>query len=126
MENIFDNLFPITSKNNSESNKIIKLEMEISRLKLCLKMSNESNEKRKAAMDIMQQRLEEQEALIKRLHSVLHKQDMAMCNMRITMRNQQERLNHLARIDNKMNELQDEQAQILQFAHEYQQGNIVN
>ena len=27
---------------------------------------------------------------------------------------------------NKMNELQDEQAQILQFAQEYQQGNIVN
>ncbi len=125
MENIFDNLFPITGKNNTESNKIIKLEMEISKLKMCLKMSNESNEKRKAAMAIMQKRLEEQEALIKRLHSVLHKQDMAMCNMRITMRNQQERLNHLARIDSRMDQLQDEQAQIIQFAEEYKQ-NIVN
>ena len=121
MENIFNNLFPITGK-SQENNKILKLEMEIERLKLCLKMSNQACEKRKAAMDIMQKRLLEQEALIKRLHSVLHKQDMAMSNMQKTMKRQQAKLEHIARIDNRMNELQSGQAEILQFAQEYREA----
>lgn len=121
MENIFNNLFPITGK-NPENNKVLKLEMEIERLKLCLKMSNQACEKRREAMDIMKKRLEEQEALIKRLHSVLHKQDMAMSNMQKTMKRQQAKLNHLAQIDNRMNELQSGQAEILQFAQEYREA----
>ncbi len=121
MENIFNNLFPITGK-NPENNKVLKLEMEIERLKLCLKMSNQACEKRREAMDIMKKRLEEQEALIKRLHSVLHKQDMAMSNMQKTMKRQQAKLEHIARIDNRMNELQSGQAEILQFAQEYREA----
>lgn len=121
MENIFNNLFPITGK-NPENNKVLKLEMEIERLKLCLKMANQACEKRKAAMDIMIQRLEEQDALIKRLNSVLRRQDMALGNMQKTMKRQQAKLEHLTRIDNRMNELQSDQAEILQFAQEYREA----
>lgn len=121
MENIFDNLFPITGK-KAESNKVIKLEMEIERLNLCLKMSQTANLQRKEAMEIMKNRLDQQDALIKRLNSVLKNQDMALAQMQHTMKIQQERLEHMARIDTRMDSIYNEQAQILQFAKEYREA----
>ena len=80
MDNIFDNLFTVTNK-NKEGSKVAKLELEVKRLQLCLAMSQEANQKRKDAMQIMMQRLDQQDALIKRLNSVLKNQDLAMAKM---------------------------------------------
>lgn len=118
MDNIFDNLFTVTNK-NKEGSKVAKLELEVKRLQLCLAMSQEANQKRKDAMQIMMQRLDQQDALIKRLNSVLKNQDMAMAKMQETMRIQQERLAHIARIDIRMDNIQDEQSEILQLANQY-------
>ena len=118
MDNIFDNLFTVTNK-NKDSSKVAKLELEVKRLQLCLAMSQEANQKRKDAMQIMMQRLDQQDALIKRLNSVLKNQDMAMAKMQETMRIQQERLAHIARIDIRMDNIQEEQAEILQLANQY-------
>lgn len=118
MENIFDNLFTITGK-NKEGGKVAKLEMEVQRLQLCLRMSQDANQKRKEAMEIMMNRLDQQDALIKRLNSVLKNQDAAMARMQETMRIQQERLAHIARIDTRMDAIQDEQSEIMQLAHQY-------
>lgn len=118
MDNIFDNLFTITNK-NKEGSKVAKLELEVKRLQLCLAMSQEANQKRKDAMQIMMQRLDQQDALIKRLNSVLKNQDMAMAKMQETMRIQQERLAHIARIDIRMDNIQEEQSEILQLANQY-------
>ena len=118
MDNIFDNLFTVTNK-NKEGSKVAKLELEVKRLQLCLAMSQEANQKRKDAMQIMMQRLDQQDALIKRLNSVLKNQDMAMAKMQETMRIQQERLAHIARIDIRMDNIQEEQAEILQLANQY-------
>ena len=105
MDNIFDNLFTVTNK-NKDGSKVAKLELEVKRLQLCLAMSQEANQKRKDAMQIMMQRLDQQDALIKRLNSVLKNQDMAMAKMQETMRIQQERLAHIARIDIRMDNIQ--------------------
>lgn len=121
MENIFDNLFPITNK-KAENNKIIKLEMEIEKLRLCLRMSQTANNQRKEAMDIMKKRLEEQEALIKRLHSALKKQDIAMQNLRQTMKSQQEKIEYIEKIDAQMEVVNFNQTQILNFAKQYKQA----
>ena len=118
MDNIFDNLFTVTNK-NKDGSKVAKLELEVKRLQLCLAMSQEANQKRKDAMQIMMQRLDQQDALIKRLNSVLKNQDMAMAKMQETMRIQQERLAHIARIDIRMDNIQEEQAEILQLANQY-------
>ena len=118
MDNIFDNLFTVTNK-NKEGSKVAKLELEVKRLQLCLAMSQEANQKRKDAMQIMMQRLDQQDALIKRLNSVLKNQDMAMAKMQETMRIQQERLAHIARIDIRMDNMQEEQSEILQLANQY-------
>ena len=118
MDNIFDNLFTVTNK-NKEGSKVAKLELEVKRLQLCLAMSQEANQKRKDAMQIMMQRLDQQDALIKRLNSVLMNQDMAMAKMQETMRIQQERLAHIARIDIRMDNIQEEQSEILQLANQY-------
>ena len=118
MDNIFDNLFTVTNK-NKEGSKVAKLELEVKRLQLCLAMSQEANQKRKDAMQIMMQRLDQQDALIKRLNSVLKNQDMAMAKMQETMRIQQERLAHIARIDIRMDNIQEEQSEILQLANQY-------
>ena len=118
MDNIFDNLFTVTNK-NKEGSKVAKLELEVKRLQLCLAMSQEANQKRKDAMQIMMQRLDQQDALIKRLNSVLKNQDMAMAKMQETMRIQQERLAHIARIDIRMDNIQEEQSEILQLANKY-------
>ena len=118
MDNIFDNLFTVTNK-NKEGSKVAKLELEVERLQLCLAMSQEANQKRKDAMQIMMQRLDQQDALIKRLNSVLKNQDMAMAKMQETMRIQQERLAHIARIDIRMDNIQEEQSEILQLANQY-------
>ena len=118
MDNIFDNLFTVTNK-NKEGSKVAKLELEVKRLQLCLAMSQEANQKRKDAMQIMLQRLDQQDALIKRLNSVLKNQDMAMAKMQETMRIQQERLAHIARIDIRMDNIQEEQSEILQLANQY-------
>lgn len=118
MDNIFDNLFTVTNKNKEDS-KVAKLELEVKRLQLCLAMSQEANQKRKDAMQIMMQRLDQQDALIKRLNSVLKNQDMAMAKMQETMRIQQERLAHIARIDIRMDNIQEEQSEILQLANQY-------
>lgn len=118
MDNIFDNLFTVTNK-NKEGSKVAKLELEVKRLQLCLAMSQEANQKRKNAMQIMMQRLDQQDALIKRLNSVLKNQDMAMAKMQETMRIQQERLAHIARIDIRMDNIQEEQSEILQLANQY-------
>lgn len=118
MENIFENLFTITAK-NKENSIIAKLNIEIQRLQLCLKLSQESNQKRKDAMQIMFQRLEQQDALIKRLNSVLKNQDAAMAKMQETMRIQQERLAHIARIDAKMDSIQNDQQEIINLANEH-------
>ena len=118
MDNIFDNLFTVTNK-NKDGSKVAKLELEDKRLQLCLAMSQEANQKRKDAMQIMMQRLDQQDALIKRLNSVLKNQDMAMAKMQETMRIQQERLAHIARIDIRMDNIQEEQSEILQLANQY-------
>lgn len=118
MDNIFDNLFTVTNK-NKEGSKVAKLELEVKRLQLCLAMSQEANQKRKDAMQIMMQRLDQQDALIKRLNSVLKNQDLAMAKMQETMRIQQERLAHIARIDIRMDNIQEEQSEILQLANQY-------
>lgn len=118
MDNIFDNLFPITDK-NKQNPKLAKLEMEVKRLELCLKMSQEANQKRKDAMEIMLRRLEQQDELIKRLNNILKNQDAAMAKMQETMRLQQERLSHIARIDLRMDSIQEEQEQIINLANEY-------
>lgn len=118
MDNIFDNLFTVTNK-NKEGSKVAKLELEVKRLQLCLAMSQEANQKRKDAMQIMMQRLDQQDALIKKLNSVLKNQDMAMAKMQETMRIQQERLAHIARIDIRMDNIQEEQSEILQLANQY-------
>lgn len=118
MDNIFDNLFTVTNK-NKEGSKVAKLELEVKRLQLCLAMSQEANQKRKDAMQIMMQRLDQQDALIKRLNSVLKNQDMVMAKMQETMRIQQERLAHIARIDIRMDNIQEEQSEILQLANQY-------
>ena len=118
MDNIFDDLFTVTNK-NKEGSKVAKLELEVKRLQLCLAMSQEANQKRKDAMQIMMQRLDQQDALIKRLNSVLKNQDMAMAKMQETMRIQQERLAHIARIDIRMDNIQEEQSEILQLANQY-------
>ena len=118
MDNIFDNLFTVTNK-NKDGSKVAKLELEIKRLQLCLAMSQEANQKRKDAMQIMMQRLDQQDALIKRLNSVLKNQDMAMAKMQETMRIQRERLAHIARIDIRMDNIQEEQSEILQLANQY-------
>ena len=118
MDNIFDNLFTVTNK-NKDGSKVAKLELEVKRLQLCLAMSQEANQKRKDAMQIMMQRLDQQDALIKRLNSVLKNQDMAMAKMQETMRIQQERLAHIARIDIRMDNIQEEQSEILQLANQY-------
>ena len=118
MDNIFDNLFTVTNK-NKEGSKVAKLELEVKRLQLCLAMSQEANQKRKDAMQIMMQRLDQQDALIKRLNSVLKNLDMAMAKMQETMRIQQERLAHIARIDIRMDNIQEEQSEILQLANQY-------
>ena len=118
MDNIFDNLFTVTNT-NKEGSKVAKLELEVKRLQLCLAMSQEANQKRKDAMQIMMQRLDQQDALIKRLNSVLKNQDMAMAKMQETMRIQQERLAHIARIDIRMDNIQEEQSEILQLANQY-------
>ena len=118
MDNIFDNLFTVTNK-NKEGSKVAKLELEVKRLQLCLAMSQEANQKRKDAMQIMMQRLDQQDALITRLNSVLKNQDMAMAKMQETMRIQQERLAHIARIDIRMDNIQEEQSEILQLANQY-------
>ena len=118
MDKIFDNLFTVTNKNKDVS-KVAKLELEVKRLQLCLAMSQEANQKRKDAMQIMMQRLDQQDALIKRLNSVLKNQDMAMAKMQETMRIQQERLAHIARIDIRMDNIQEEQSEILQLANQY-------
>ena len=118
MDNIFDNLFTVTNK-NKDGSKVAKLELEVKRLQLCLAMSQEANKKRKDAMQIMMQRLDQQDALIKRLNSVLKNQDMAMAKMQKTMRIQQERLAHIARIDIRMDNIQEEQSEILQLANQY-------
>ena len=118
MDNIFDNLFTVTNK-NKEGSKVAKLELEVKRLQLCLAMSQEANQKRNDAMQIMMQRLDQQDALIKRLNSVLKNQDMAMAKMQETMRIQQERLAHIARIDIRMDNIQEEQSEILQLANQY-------
>ena len=118
MDNIFDNLFTVTNK-NKEGSKVAKLELEVKSLQLCLAMSQEANQKRKDAMQIMMQRLDQQDALIKRLNSVLKNQDMAMAKMQETMRIQQERLAHIARIDIRMDNIQEEQSEILQLANQY-------
>ena len=118
MDNIFDNLFTVTNK-HKEGSKVAKLELEVKRLQLCLAMSQEANQKRKDAMQIMMQRLDQQDALIKRLNSVLKNQDMAMAKMQETMRIQQERLAHIARIDIRMDNIQEEQSEILQLANQY-------
>ena len=118
MDNIFDNLFTVTNK-NKEGSKVAKLELEVKRLQLCLAMSQEANQKRKDAMQIMMQRLDQQDAFIKRLNSVLKNQDMAMAKMQETMRIQQERLAHIARIDIRMDNIQEEQSEILQLANQY-------
>lgn len=118
MDNIFDNLFTVTNK-NKEGSKVAKLELEVKRLQLCLAMSQEANQKRKDAMQIMMQRLDQQDVLIKRLNSVLKNQDMAMAKMQETMRIQQERLAHIARIDIRMDNIQEEQSEILQLANQY-------
>lgn len=118
MDNIFDNLFTVTNK-NKEGSKVAKLELEVKRLQLCLAMSQEANQKRKDAMQIMMQRLDQQDALIKRLNSVLKNQDMAMAKMQETMRIQQERLAHIVRIDIRMDNIQEEQSEILQLANQY-------
>ena len=118
MDNIFDNLFTVTNK-NKDGSKVAKLELEVKRLQLCLAMSQEANQKRKDAMQIMMQRLDQQDALIKKLNSVLKNQDMAMAKMQETMRIQQERLAHIARIDIRMDNIQEEQSEILQLANQY-------
>ena len=118
MDNIFDNLFTVTNK-NKDGSKVAKLELEVKRLQLCLAMSQEANQKRKDAMQIMMQRLDQQDALIKRLNSVLKNQHMAMAKMQETMRIQQERLAHIARIDIRMDNIQEEQSEILQLANQY-------
>ncbi len=118
MDNIFDNLFTVTNK-SKDGSKVAKLELEVKRLQLCLAMSQEANQKRKDAMQIMMQRLDQQDALIKRLNSVLKNQDMAMAKMQETMRIQQERLAHIARIDIRMDNIQEEQSEILQLANQY-------
>lgn len=118
MDNIFDNLFTITNK-NKEGSKVAQLEIEVQRLQLCLRMSQEANQKRKDAMQIMMQRLEQQDTLIKRLNSVLKNQDMAMARMQETMKIQQERLAHIARLDVRMENIQEEQSEILQLANQY-------
>ena len=118
MDNIFDNLFTVTNK-NKDGSKVAKLELEVKRLQLCLAMSQEANQKRKDAMQIMMQRLDQQDALIKRLNSVLKNQDMAMAKMQETMRIQQERLAHIARIDIRMDNIQEEQSEILQLANQH-------
>ena len=82
-------------------------------------MTKETKQKRKDAMQIMMQRLDQQDALIKRLNSVLKNQDMAMAKMQETMRIQQERLAHIARIDIRMDNIQEEQSEILQLANQY-------
>ena len=123
MDNIFDNLFTVTNK-NKEGSKVAKLELEVKRLQLCLAMSQEANQKRKDAMQIMMQRLDQQDALIKRLNSVLKNQDMAMAKMQETMRIQQERLAHIARIDIRMDNIQEEQSEILQLANQYRSMQI--
>ena len=114
MDNIFDNLFTITDKS-----QIKKLEMEVKRLELCLQLSQQSNQKRKDAMEIMLRKLEQQDALIKRLNTVLKNQDAAMAKLQNTIRIQQERIAHIARIDIRMDAIQEEQSEILQLANQY-------
>lgn len=114
MDNLFDNLFTITDKK-----QIQKLEMEIKRLNLCLRLSQESNQKRKEAMTLMFRKLDEQDILIKRLNTVLKNQDAAMAKLQNTIRIQQERIAHIARIDIRMDAIQEEQAEIINFANEY-------
>ena len=121
MENIFDSLFPITGK-KAENNKIIKLEMEIEKLRLCLRMSQTANNQRKEAMEIMKLRLEEQDALIKRLNKVLKNQDLALAKLQYTMRNQQEKLNHLDEIDSRMEKLYTNQAEIIEFSKQFNES----
>ena len=114
MDNIFDNLFTITDKS-----QIKKLEMEVKRLELCLQLSQQSNQKRKDAMEIMLRKLEQQDALIKRLNTVLKNQDAAMAKLQNTIRIQQERIAHIARIDIRMDAIQEEQSEIINLANEY-------
>lgn len=114
MDNIFDNLFTITDKS-----QIKKLEMEVKRLELCLQLSQQSNQKRKDAMEIMLRKLEQQDALIKRLNTVLKNQDAAMAKLQNTIRIQQERISHIARIDIRMDAIQEEQSEIINLANEY-------
>ena len=92
MDNIFDNLFTITDKS-----QIKKLEMEVKSLELCLQLSQQSNQKRKDAVEIMLRKLEQQDALIKRLNTVLKNQDAAMVKLQNTIRIQQERIAHITR-----------------------------
>ena len=68
------------------------------------------------AMDIMQARLEQQEALIRRLNNVLKSQDIALAQAQETMKIQQERIAHIERIDTRMETIQQDQSQIMQFA----------
>ena len=114
MDNIFDNLFTITDKS-----QIKKLEMEVKRLELCLQLSQQSNQKRKDAMEIMLRKLEQQDALIKRLNTVLKNQDAAMAKLQNTIRIQQERIAHITRIDIRMDTIQEEQSEIINLANEY-------
>ena len=114
MDNIFDNLFTITDKS-----QIKKLEMEVKRLEHCLQLSQQSNQKRKDAMEIMLRKLEQQDALIKRLNTVLKNQDAAMAKLQNTIRIQQERIAHIARIDIRMDAIQEEQSEIINLANEY-------
>ena len=118
MDNFFENFLPTTGKNAKE-NKITKLEMEIDRLQLSLRIANQTIEKRKETMEIMFKKLNEQDALIRRLDEVLRQQDSTLAKMRNAMVNQQKKLNHIKRIDERMDNLQSEQCEIIEFAKRY-------
>ena len=70
----------------------------------------------------MKKRLEEQDALIKRLHTALKNQDMTLQNLRQTMKAQQEKLDYIEKIDAQMEVVNFNQAQILNFAKQYKQA----